>query len=86
MTEKSVAQEQPASGQLAKAGLAIRQGRAAEWIVEQLNGIEFRRALTDALQYDRYWAAFFADARRRSRLRRVALMNRDVLRRRRAMS
>lgn len=38
------------------------------------------------LQSDRYWAAFFADARRRSRLRRVALMTRDVMRRRRVMS
>ncbi len=35
------------------------------------------------LQSDRYWAAFFADTRRRTRLRRVALMTRDVLRRRR---
>lgn len=29
------------------------------------------------LQSDRYWAAFFADTRRRTRLRRVALMTRD---------
>lgn len=38
------------------------------------------------LQSDRYWSQFLADARRRTRLRRVALMTRDVLRRRRAMS
>ena len=35
------------------------------------------------LQSDRYWSQFLADTRRRTRLRRVALMNRDVLRRRR---
>ena len=37
------------------------------------------------LKFDRYWAVFLADAQRRSRLRRVALMTRDVVRRRRAM-
>ena len=36
-----------------------------------------------SLQFDRYWAAFFADTRRRSRLKRVALMTRDVIRRHR---
>ncbi len=33
-----------------------------------------------------HWAQFLADTRRRTRLRRVALMTRDVMRRRRVMS
>lgn len=36
-----------------------------------------------SLQNDPYWARFLADTRRRSVLRRVALMTRDVVRRRR---
>ena len=36
-------------------------------------------------QNDPYWARFMADAKRRSVLRRVALMTRDVTRRRRIM-
>jgi len=50
MAEKSVAQEQPVAGRLAKVDRALRQGRTAEWIVERLNGVDARRALTDALQ------------------------------------
>ncbi len=38
------------------------------------------------LKFDRYWAVFLADAQRRSQLKRIALMNRDVIRRRRVMA
>ncbi len=36
-------------------------------------------------QADPYWARFIADTKRRSVLRRVALLTRDVTRRRRVM-
>ena len=56
MTEQSIAQpsllttEQPPASQVANVNRALKQGRAADWIMERLNGIEARHALTDALQ------------------------------------
>ncbi len=38
------------------------------------------------LKSDRYWAVFLADAQRRSQLKRIALLTRDVIRRRRVMA
>ncbi len=38
------------------------------------------------LKFDRYWRALLTDIRRRSRLKRAALMTRDVNRRRRIMA
>ena len=36
-----------------------------------------------SLESDRWWAKFFADARRKKRLRRLTLMTRDLVRRQR---
>ncbi len=45
-----IAFEPPPAYQVAQVNRALQRGRAADWIMERLNGIEARHALTDALQ------------------------------------
>ena len=42
--------EPPPASHVAKLNRALKKGRAADWIMERLNGIEARHALTEALQ------------------------------------
>ena len=57
MTEQSIAQQTPLltddlppASQIALLDRAVRQGRSSDWIMERLNGIQPRHALTDALK------------------------------------
>lgn len=55
MSAKSIAQpglidSPPTASQIAKVDRALKQGRAADWILERLNGMEARKEFTDALK------------------------------------
>jgi hypothetical protein len=52
-TEPEIAQAdsgQPTANQIAKINRAIRWGRSSDWVIERIEGIQSRGALTDALK------------------------------------